>query len=63
MKESYDYEKTNEGMFINTNDDEYTRYVMHREKVHREKHLAEKVDRLEAELYKIKKILQKHLVG
>jgi hypothetical protein len=63
MKETYDYEKNNEGMFINTNNDEYTRFVMNREKVHREKHLAEKVDRLEAELNKIKKILQKHLVG
>ena len=63
MKETYDYEKNNEGMFTNTNNDEYTRFVMNREKVHREKHLAEKVDRLEAELNKIKKILQKHLVG
>ena len=63
MKETYDYEKNNEGMFINTSNDEYTRFVMNREKVHREKHLAEKVDRLEAELNKIKKILQKHLVG
>jgi len=63
MKESYDYEKTNEGMFINTNNDEYARFVMNREKAHRDKNLAEKVDRLEAELNKIKKILQKHLVG
>ena len=63
MKETHDYEKNNEGMFINTNNDEYTRFIMSREKVHREKHLAEKVDRLEAELNKIKKILQKHLVG
>lgn len=63
MSNIKDYEKNDEGMFINTNDDGYTRFVMNREKAHREKQLAEKVERLEMEINQLKKILQKHLVG
>lgn len=59
----FDYEENNQGMFINTNDDEYTRFAMKRQKAHEDKMLRQKVDRLEQEITEIKKLLQKHLVG
>jgi hypothetical protein len=59
----HDYEKTDEGMFINTNDDEYTRFTMRRKAAHDQVMMRQKIEHLEKEITEIKKLLQKHLVG
>jgi hypothetical protein len=49
--------KLDDGSVINTNNSEYERYKMAREKAHRDKQLASKVEKLEQEMSDIKNLL------
>jgi len=62
MTNERDFEKTDEGTFINTNMDDYERYRAARERAYREKDLSSKVNKLEDDISQIKQLLQK-LVG
>ena len=58
MIEESDYVNVSDGMFINTNNQEFQRYKMAREKAVRERSLAEKVQRLETEVSELKRIIK-----
>ena len=62
QKQDEQFEKVDEGTFINTNMDDFERYKMARQKAYRERGLAEKVNKLEDDITEIKQLLQK-LVG
>jgi hypothetical protein len=57
MSDIKDYVETTEGMFINSNMDEFAKYKMARSRSVREKQMLQKIDYLEKELVKIKKVL------
>jgi hypothetical protein len=62
MTKEHDFEKTDEGTFINTNMDDFERYKAARARAYREKDLSTKVNKLEDDISQIKQLLQK-LVG
>lgn len=50
--------KVNQGMFINTSDDDLMQYKRERAKLKKTKELSARVDSLESEVSRLKKIIQ-----
>lgn len=59
---SDEYVKNSQGMYINNNVDQFSRYKMAREKAQREKTLASRVTTLEKEVLQLKNII-KDIIG
>jgi hypothetical protein len=55
---SDDFREADDGMFINTNVDEYERYKLARAKAKRDSQIIEKMDYLQREISNIKLALQ-----
>lgn len=55
---SDDFHEADDGMFINTNVDEYERYKLARAKAKRDSQIVEKIDYLQREISNIKLALQ-----
>lgn len=51
-----DFVKTSDGSVINTNKDEFEKYKMSRERAVREKHLSQRIEKLEQEMKQMKQM-------
>jgi len=61
--EEAQYQKADNGVFINNNERELALYKSARARAYREREQSERIDKLEKEIQQIKQILQKHIVA
>lgn len=62
IDDDHDYIARDEGVFINTNQQDLKLYQQNRVRALKERAMQQQIDKLEREIVLIKQLLQKHLV-